>query len=152
MTDETRKLLTEYLGECWHEPINETLCSCGREDLHNAYIHSLNMNRTFTTAADLHALHRKIYEKGEWEEFWTFSEKLQYRKLGNAFHTKGIDEYYSSQNAWLSCLDGGYERGCQLVSEWLKEQKKVTPVKSNTYYDSDRPSDEQMEHYKRGGR
>jgi len=69
MEDETRKKLTEYLGECRHEPVailtdmpeyaKSYMCSCGAEGWPEPC-----QNRTFSCPDDADALRRKMVEKG----------------------------------------------------------------------------------------
>ena len=109
LTDDDRKMLTEYLGECWHEVSYKEyryVCKCGKEDDHQnsadpmAVIRGFtkeHSGRTFTTSADLHAVYSKMVRKGEWEEF----EALMWEKwpdVGSFKH--GIAKYV----AWLFCL------------------------------------------------
>ncbi len=109
LTDDERKMLTEYLGECWHEVSYKEyryVCKCGKEDDHQnsadpmAVIRGFtkeHSGRTFTTPADLHAVYSAMVRKGEWEEF----EALMWEKwpdVGSFKH--GIAKYA----AWLFCL------------------------------------------------
>ena len=59
MNDERRKVLTKYLGLCWHEgrmPIN---CGFRCVKCGDTYV----VNRTFTTDADMMDLFRKLTDK-----------------------------------------------------------------------------------------
>lgn len=69
MNESRRKLLTEYIGECWHEPITLETCSCNRERIVNAVAHAHNMNRPFTTPDDMNAVMQAIVKVGKWGEF-----------------------------------------------------------------------------------
>jgi hypothetical protein len=68
MIDARRKLLTEALGECWHEiaytRANAFKCSCGEVFHHGealeAKLHCKKLNRTFATADDYEALREKV--------------------------------------------------------------------------------------------
>jgi hypothetical protein len=113
MTDEQKKLLTEYLGECWHSSSliihNDTSGQCKKCGT-MLYIIG-GANRTFTTRNDLMDLYQKAYEDGKWDEFFWFS----------ASHCKPKREGLgcSETTAWLFCLDGkDYEKRCKMVSEF----------------------------------
>jgi hypothetical protein len=78
MTDEMRKRLTKYLGECWHECSNQAgpsetgygyLCVHCKKDMLWQGKDLMPDNRTFTTPDDMIALSDKIKAKGEWEQF-----------------------------------------------------------------------------------
>jgi hypothetical protein len=110
MTEEMRKLLTEkLLGGCWHEPISLTACTCQRTGIVNSYIHCSNMNRTFTTDANMMAVFRKIEGNGLWDFYMLFVDKV-YRE----------SKSYVGLTAWLF-LDNP-ERACCLAAMWLEEQ------------------------------
>jgi len=116
MTDEMRKRLTEeLLGECWHEPISLTACTCQRTGIVNSYIHCSNMNRTFTTDANMMAVFRKIRDVGKWSEFDNFC----YRIYKSGVFTQTID-YIIRYNPWLF-LDNP-ERACCLAARFLEGQ------------------------------
>ena len=118
MTDEQRKALTEYLGECWlwdEDLDDEGMCKkCGQ------CFESHRLNRTFDNDTDMMALYRAIYKKGKWSKFIIYTEKtycfqLQLDSLRHNLH---------NFNAWLFCLDGkDYEARCCLVAEWLEVKK-----------------------------
>ena len=94
MTEEQRKALTEYLGECWDADKRPG------GDL---------PNRTFTTDADMMALFRKMVDKGEYDSFYL-------PLLSSLWHRKG-DALFST---WLFYDP---ERFCCLVAQWLEEKK-----------------------------
>lgn len=71
LNDEIRKVLTKYLGLCWHEgrmPINcgYRCVKCG-----DTYV----ANRTFDTDADMMALFRKIVDSLNFGAFQNFAYK-----------------------------------------------------------------------------
>ena len=69
MTDTDRKILTEFLGECYHI-YNGTAWVCQNAGCH---AHSdKNPNRTFTTPDGFFSLKNKLVEKGMWEKFWAW--------------------------------------------------------------------------------
>ena len=111
MTDDDRKMLTEYLGECWHKHIVDSDspidCSCGSPGIHD--------NRTFTTWGDLGALVCKMVERGDWGIFANHVAKEEW----NAY------EY--SNPEWLRCdftswLITDPARTCNLIAEWLRDR------------------------------
>jgi hypothetical protein len=63
MKDDDRKLLTEFLGECWHDyeisKSEKSRCSCGLTGYAVREI-CAKTNRTFTTADDMMAVKRKL--------------------------------------------------------------------------------------------
>ena len=114
MIDETRKLLTEYLGECWHD-LNSTLHKC--PICAKPFIaYRKDMRRTFTTREDMMDLYKAIVKRGEWGNF---TEEIYYDWEDiRGFVRPGPGEF----NAWLFCLSGdGYEEKCQMVVDWVKE-------------------------------
>jgi len=77
LSDATKKRLTEYLGECWHETENPFLSSpqpckkCGKI----FYKNGIALLRPFTTPDDMVALTAKMQEKGEWGNFMQTAER-----------------------------------------------------------------------------
>jgi len=104
MNDDRRKLLTKYLGECWHEWESyflwDTCKLCGRpkEDY---------PNRTFDNWDDLGALKERMVEKGEWDSFVQWTD--------NKVDSSSLVYYIEDFANWL--LDP--ER-CEDVAEWLE--------------------------------
>ena len=98
MDEETRKLLTEYLGECWDADKRPG------GDL---------PNRTFTTPDDMMALKDKLVEKGE---FWGLDSFLDW--ADNKWDTMPDteDNYPGNFIDWLM----NPTRFCALVGEWQK--------------------------------
>ena len=99
LTDDDRKMLTEYLGECWHKvkapdsklskatwPTCE-LCNTPGWDCYR---------RPFTTPADLHAVYSAMMRKGEWAGF---IEKT-YEDWATEVYGPQAGEFI----AWLFCL------------------------------------------------
>ena len=104
LNDERRKVLTKYLGLCWHEgrmPINcgYRCVKCG-----DTYV----ANRTFRTDADMMALFRKIVDSLNFGAFQNFAYK----------HFNEYPNYTMTE--WLFYDP---ERFCNLVAEWLEEVK-----------------------------
>jgi hypothetical protein len=120
MTDESRRILTEYLGECWHEPCGPytpgIMCSCGKRS-YNAK-HAEN-NRTFTTWDDLGAVKEKLAEKkGDWWRFIIYCYGIR-----NETYDTTYDSPASGFMSWLfrPIDENGKPHFCRLVAEWLKE-------------------------------
>ncbi|MDD5095862.1 MAG: hypothetical protein PHV74_16040 [Dehalococcoidia bacterium] len=127
MNDEDRKLLTEYLGECWHEwtggvavktsSITTIMCQkCGKIKWHD-------LPRTFTTRSDMMGLYQAIAKKGKWGEFFHHAkDPFELVALCPDESGTGYDCYESDFTTWLFCLSGeGYDERCQMVAEWVKE-------------------------------
>ena len=118
MNDESRKRLTEYLGECWHIPTPHLriiflyggdICrKCGeRGDFHDGQLN----NRPFTTGNDMLDLKYKIAEKGEWKEFihhCIATEQVE--------RVMSFSEDFTDLTTWLFTMP----RFAELVDEWLK--------------------------------
>lgn len=101
MDEESRKRLTEFLGECWHEVDKETcICSkCGDElarEVYNSKWLILEYKQQFTHQyrrgfvdwPDYGALVEKLKEKGLWKKFVTWSLLRwggDHRIMGNDF-------------------------------------------------------------------
>ena len=72
MTDEDRKTLTEFLGECWHEiedkgPYKSTCSKCGMTfgAIHSSDWNPKAFNRTFDNWTDFGAVIEKIAFKDQ---------------------------------------------------------------------------------------
>ncbi len=108
MTDDQRKALTEYLGECWHEylrPPSLNFYSCFKcGEIRTNY----SSNRIFNTDADMMALFRKIVDNLKFGAFQNFAYK----------HFNEYPNYTLTE--WLFYEP---ERFCNLVAEWLEVKK-----------------------------
>lgn len=106
MNDDRRKMLTEYIGECWIEIVASPYRSDGIAE---------NKNRTFTTRDDMMDLYQAIEKAGKWSEYdGEDYAVLRWIDCETARHEKDSD-----YDAWLFCLDGkDYEPRCKLVSEF----------------------------------
>ena len=122
LSDESRKRLTEYLGECFHKklPWQEVhpgepsiVCSCGERFALNTRFdrHVFELNRTFTTGNDMLDLKEKLVEKGEWLDF-------EYRALVQK------SEVGTSLSQWLFTMP----RFAELVDEFMKEARKDATI------------------------
>ena len=81
--------------------------------------------RSFTTEADLMALYRKLWERGEWGEFFHHA-KCPFELVALCPDESGTDYdcYESDLTAWLFCLSGsGYEERCEMVGKYLRGRK-----------------------------
>ena len=116
LTDERRKVLTEYLGECWHETFGElqkdtmffTCQKCSK--VFQFADTELGIQRTFDTDADMMALFRKMVDMKKYDEFrFLTKERLTFAL---PFGTFG--------ETWLFYDP---ERFCNLVAEWLEVKK-----------------------------
>ncbi|HOD97837.1 MAG TPA: hypothetical protein PLT63_03585 [Syntrophales bacterium] len=115
MNDTRRKMLTEYLGSCWHEivdkgPYLSTCSKCGMTfgAIHTSDWDPAGFNRTFATHADLHALVCKMKEK---QELWEFEQ---------IFALKRWHDYTSNGETYLSWLITDPARTCELIAEWME--------------------------------
>jgi hypothetical protein len=116
MKDEARKLLTEFLGGCWHETVyQETICfnkkqrtyfdcSCGLKGRYDPC-----ENRTFTTPDDMMAVKEKLVEKGLFDKFDDYAFQ-SWRVNGSVYGVK-------SYAAWLIHP----ARFCELAVHFGKE-------------------------------
>jgi hypothetical protein len=133
MNEESRKRMTLYIGECWHEslileqgwknavgaePFFTDRCRKCFAVLSNSYQEYKN-NRTFKDPADFFAVLEKLVEKGEWEKLVLFAKiKRSNAELDKPWIIK--EEYFYP---WLlSRTPEGDYRLCVLVDEWLKEK------------------------------
>jgi hypothetical protein len=116
MNDERRKVLTEYLGECWHETFGElqkdtmffTCQKCGKE-FHFADT-EIGIQRTFDTDAAMMALFRKMVNKKDYDRFrFVTKERLTFALPVGTFDEQWL--FYDP------------ERFCNLVAEWLEVKK-----------------------------
>ena len=118
MNDDSRKLLTEFIGECWHKIIvvdGIRQCSCGIVG-NLATSFACPGNRTFTEPADTHAVKDALVKAGKWEKFLlycTFSFPSP----------SDLAEFI----AWLFSADeNGDQRLCVLAVEYVSLLSKRT--------------------------
>jgi hypothetical protein len=97
MKDEDKKLLTEFLGECWHD---EKSSGWG-----------IGMNRPFTTWQDLGDLKEKLTQNMEFFGMGSFLDWVD-DKFYSSFDGLGDDNFID----WLL----NPKRFCQLVADYLK--------------------------------
>ncbi len=122
LPESDRRLLTEFLGECWHddpifreyipgvEHIQFVELECSK--CHGHYL----KNRTFTTWQDTGDLKERIVEMGEWDEFIDFTLE-EHGSLGPVFSNEA--KFYKADYIdWL--MDE--IRFPELVAGWIKER------------------------------
>ena len=124
MNDEDRKLLTEYLGECWHENWHSAMMGSHCDDCLVEGKSAANRRRTFTTPADLYAVYSKMAERGEWDEYQQYGRRKHYKRQValTVDHTAFMNRSMQF-DAWLSCYgcpDQISER-MAMVADWVKE-------------------------------
>jgi len=134
---EDMKLLTGFLGECWHkwEYVSRTsllstdfrYCSCEypiKFD-HNGIVIS-HENRTFTTWQDLGDLKEKLVDKGLYDRFSFYAQKQLDKIPGPSGNRRRFDD-------WLL----NPRRFCQLVADFLKEVslEQCWKIGKDGYYD-----------------
>jgi hypothetical protein len=123
LTEEDRKLLTEFLGEMIHvikyahstgEPHK---CSCGDSSFHYQHIiEHEGFNRTFTTPSDQHAVFTKLVEVGKWRKFYSYCVGIW----------EDLPESILAQYDNADCCEWFWiepERFCKLASLYLEEGK-----------------------------
>jgi len=111
LTESDCKLLTVYLGECYHI-YNGTAWVCQNKGC-NAHAPK-DKNRTFTTIQDFYDLKVKMVEQGEWASYSKFCGKI-FAADGHPCICDFCDEYIN----WLIHPDR-----CQTVAEWLSKEGK----------------------------
>ncbi|MDD5170907.1 MAG: hypothetical protein PHN75_18975 [Syntrophales bacterium] len=124
MNDSRRKMLTEYLGECWHEissyPIihnNGIKCViCKKYAKHDPSTRYGIVRRTFTTAQDMVDLAKKMGEKGNFNDFIVWLG-LQYRYESDSKSGVWTIAGNASFIAWLITDPA---RTCELIAEWME--------------------------------
>lgn len=119
MTDNDRKALTLFLGECWHEEIDSVehpiygilhKCSCGAVECEKSSLH-----RTFTTWDDLGQVKEALVKKGLWLRFAIYAYKV-FQVSADNIPYMGFMEFGFMQ--WLITPD----RFCDLAGEFMEGQ------------------------------
>jgi len=126
MNDTRRRMLTEYLGECWHEitdkgPYQSTCSKCGMTfgAIHTSDWDPAGFNRTFTTAQDMVDLVKRIERVGDLGNFTSFS----YPKWGEYCAAHGYPKNkYGGHIAWLITDPA---RTCELIAEWMEGEHET---------------------------
>ena len=121
MNDEDKKLLTEFLGECWHELrlITPELARCSKctvvidVDISSPQKWVMcngEYNRSFTTWQDMGDLKEKLVGKGMWTNFYLYAKTKCW-----------IDEYFCESNVVAWFLNPAVF--IPLVVEFLRKEK-----------------------------
>jgi hypothetical protein len=126
LTQDDCKLITEWLGECWHNKfIND-----GREGLRSLkrcrYCDSGEKNRTFQDPQDFFACFDKMKAREDWPTFKHFVWENWCRAVENNETEEQGDDYI------LSRTESGHYRLCMLCAEWLKAQGTVVEWRQAT--------------------
>ena len=125
MTEDDKKKLTKWMGECWHEEDIEYTKKAIRDPRHRSVFAICSKckktygrskrDRTFTTDADMMAVFRKLAEKCEWEKFyqWAMPKYAEIEKIYT-----GV-----MQQRFVAWLLHDPERFCSLVAEFKPWEK-----------------------------
>lgn len=133
MTDEDRKLLTLFLGECWHELSEFVHVGDDFQDnISDIFGHCLKCdkvfergqeNRTFTSPDDQHAVMEAIDRSGKRNLFLGFAFNSQEACDTNVSCTYDADapmeRFYNEDFIFWLFLDPS--RFCQLAADAIKE-------------------------------
>lgn len=79
LTNNQKKLLTRFLGECWHEGDRRTCKHCGEIMAICDHISGDGVDwehRTFDAWQDLGDLKEKLEEKGLWTKFYNYCASI----------------------------------------------------------------------------
>ena len=130
MTDADKKVLTEYIGECWHEIVAEQpyeidgvsvgslfKCSCGQSFHAPINLHTM-INRTLATPADRDAVYSAMVTKEEWKSFIEFASEEWARPQG--YVNMNVYDF----TAWLFCLNCPEQipERMKLAAGWIRER------------------------------
>lgn len=132
LTDYDRRLLTEFLGECWHESrdgravgkiklsggISIQTCYKCKAVMSDSY-HVVNENRTFDTDADMVALFRKMVDEEELDNFLFWCSVTHFN-----FPPK-IEKLFYKPERFCYLVAYKPERFCKLVANWWEERIKA---------------------------
>ncbi len=132
MNDDRRKMLTEYIGECWHDThggVSDDMMSfrcsqCGKWR-HFAEI-EIFPQRTFTTWADLGAVYSKMVEKGALFHFMRYlAGDMSHYKHFFIDNDGGSPFGYYGDISWLFCLNHPEHIAdrMELAAEFLEGRK-----------------------------
>jgi len=107
LSEESIGRLTEYPGECFHDPLWHDLRGSVCEKCDVGLNGIFDLHRSFTSGNDMLELKEKLAEKGDWKEFYYWSA-LQ--------HAANPEDHVFTQ--WLFTMP----RFAELVDSWLKEK------------------------------
>ena len=115
MTEEDKKILTEYLGECWHvwdgkDIMKGNVKMCGECKSWQDF--DFDIHRTFTTWQDFGDVFEKLEEKGEYHMFEHFVRGKWCQ-----------DVSFTTVTEWLlSKTPTGHYRLCELASKFIGQK------------------------------
>jgi hypothetical protein len=106
MTDEQRKLLTEYLGECWHEwgyvrgSVKQEIFQCVKcGETCKGIVNCHQKQRTFDNPEDFFVLWNWVKKKDWWEDFLHAANECA---MTNDIKEQGIaGKYYIINTKWF---------------------------------------------------
>lgn len=126
LTESDKKMLTEWLGECWHEwednlPNNPTWCKkCSKGALWSDITRGdgFYLKRAFLTDTDMMDCMRQLVKKGKWPDFELYSTAQWLKQLKDK----------RSLMQWLMCPtdEQGEPHFCKLVVEFKPWDKGTT--------------------------
>ncbi|MFA5323354.1 MAG: hypothetical protein WC373_11845 [Smithella sp.] len=129
MLEKDRKILTEYLGEEYHDvKISDgydlSRCSCGVTGI-AARMECTKANRTFQTPQDFYDLCKVMVEKREFEVFVRYAATNHYAKViaetVDDINGMADDEVTFGLMQWLILGPDN----CQLVADWLRQEGEI---------------------------
>jgi len=121
LDEATRKKLTEFIGECWHEGVI-WIASARYYECHKcekAFIARRDdYNRTFTLDADMLAVYRAIQKADRWGGFALYAGEYWY-----TYHWQ-VQKKPLSLNSWLFCLSNPAEipERMKMVAEFIEKE------------------------------
>jgi len=89
MKDEDKKILTEFLGECWYEKCTGVKAPWGT--VYPSQDTSTDPNRTFNTWGDFGALIERVEEKDQWDDLFLFGYLPYHKTEGPLIILKAIN-------------------------------------------------------------
>lgn len=119
MDNSDRKMLAEWLNECWHEydlggfrNLEEYfMCVRGYPLCNKCNSHNI-FQRTFTSPDDFFAVKNRLVDNDDWGEFTDYASDAYLAEIGRS----SICDYCESFWCWL--IDP--TRFCQLAADFLK--------------------------------
>ncbi len=124
MTNDQKKMLTEWLGECWHEVASQYMTQ-GNGWLCKHCRKTFTVNRTFTTWQDVGDYKNMLVADGLWAEFILYVAK-KYNDLNKGREIDLSGSYVVIEfTSWLfrSVDESGNPHFCRLVAGFLEKRK-----------------------------
>jgi len=126
LTEQHRKVLTELLGEEWHEYTvgfrtgGLSKCSCGRTGC-SVLDFCQHERRAFTTDAEMQAVYRALFKKGMWDDF----ENSHYMEWDSMMPFNDLTRNIAQYTAYLFSLSSPaeIEDRMVMVAEWWEGRK-----------------------------